>query len=109
MRKMFYLVDEGGLRREGWSFAAQSWYGDGPIIFWVSEYVEEKRETIRHKFRDVNVAKKRSERPFVEPPSVIVDAFREWLMTCPIFVSREEVEKRGTPCPKDGLDHGRHF
>ncbi len=109
MAKMFYLVDEDGLRREGWSFAAESWYGDGPVIFWASGYVEEKRATVRHKFRDVHAGKKAKDRPFVEPPGIISDAFREWLVTCPVFVSRAEREKRGMVCPKDGLDHGRHF
>lgn len=109
MANMFYLVDADGLRREGWSFTAQSWYGDGPLVFWACGYVEEARPTIRHKFRDVHASKRHSERPFVEPPERVVEAFRAWLMTCPVFVSRDEVERRGVVCPKDGQQHGRHF
>lgn len=91
---MFYLVASDGLRREGWKFMANSWYGNGPIVFFASEYVEEARPTLRHKFRDIHAEKRVHDRPFVEPPECVVNAFREWLSKCPIFLSKEDSEKQ---------------
>jgi hypothetical protein len=109
MAQLFYVMGADGLTRKGWGFMINSGYGDGMPIIHCHAYIEEKRDTTRHKFRDVHVGKRSSERPFVEPPKEVVDAFREWLVSCPVFLSKNDAERRDVVCPVDGQRHGRHI